>query len=565
MALTTAGAAAYAADAPAQSAAPASSASEAYAKYKLTDLLDVEIKSVLSEYVTGGTRVGVVVRMTNKGTQITRVPDTYELRIKTSDGVEYTLQPSATNPRSIQPKTTQELSYMSVIDRTDTFSLTEVNWTDVDVYVYPKLETRILTVPVTDQTWKGSDTEITDKSMVKKWGETFKVLPFISPLEYTPVNINKEITDKGANYTVQLLVKNPGSQRETVPDFNIDGKTEVKVFSGKRAEQESIVLEAQEEKYIHYVISTELDSELTSLNVLTPEKFAQSGSNSVVSYNVGRVNIILPSDKSAAASSFEPYVMGKPMQFDRVSDVIHPDMEVSMVEFRMSDNEDEGSKNMTAKFKLTNKSDRPMAVPVFQADLQSADGYLYSGNRQNVTTTQVLPNSSLVIGYSFTLPVSETGQGLAIKIQDVTTAAPYKSTIAAYGVTLQEGMDDKQFTLYPFDVKVDYYTVQPLFNRLGNMTYSYKLRFDLTINRDPQVQVDAGFSKLQFEAYDTLNRLVATKQASLIGTGKLVTGENNIMLEGTTEQMERPITVKLYEVFTTPAGESKRLLGVYKS
>jgi hypothetical protein len=566
----TSGITVYASDVPAQDASASVNATDGVLKkYQLTDQLEVEIKSILNERVLDGTRIGVVVRMKNNAAQVTRVPDTYELRVKTTDGIEYTLLPSATNPRSIQPKATQELSYMSVIDRYDTVSLSEINWTDVDVYVYPKKETVVLAVPVEGQTWKGSDTVITDKSMLKKWGETFQVLPFISPLEYTPVGINREITAQGVTYVVKLLVKNPAEQRETVPEFNIDGRSENKVFSGKRAEQGAVTLEAKEQKYIHYVIDADLDAKLTSLNILTPEKFTQagtSGAGTVINYNVGRVSVLLPTESEKGTASMESYVMGTPMKFDPLSDVIHPDMEVSMVEFRMSDNEDEGSKNVTAKFKLTNKSDRPMAVPAFQVDLQSTDGYVYAGSRQNVTTQFILPNSSLVVGYSFTLPASETGQGLGIKIQDATTVAPYKSTIAEYSVALQEGIDDKTFTIYPFNVTVDYYTITPMFNRLGNsLTYSYKMRFDIDIKRDPQVQVDAGFSKLQFEAYDGLDRLIGTAQAGFIGTNKLVSGENNIFINGTTEQLERPITVKLYEVFTTPAGESKRLLGVYKS
>ncbi|UUZ85715.1 hypothetical protein LJK88_20755 [Paenibacillus sp. P26] len=535
--------------------------------YKLTDALEVEVKSVLSEHVLDGTRIGVVVRMKNNSTSITRVPDTYEVRVKTSEGVEYTLQPSASNVKSIQPKSNSELSYMSVIDRTDEIKLSEVNWTDVDYYVYPKKETVIVTAPITGQVWKGGDAPITDPSAVKKWSESFKIPSLLSPVQYTPVSISKESTEKGNVVVVQLLAYNPGDQRETPPDFLIDGRTDGKVFSGKRVEEGTVVLEAKEEKYIHYAIPVESDTVLTSLNLLTQEKFAQAGQGqgaaaSLVNYNVGRLNILLPSQQSGMG--YEPYVYGTPMKFDKRSELIHPDIDVSLAEFTMQDNVEEGSKNVSAKFKLQNKSDRPLAIPVFQTDLVSSDGYTYSGARQTMTTPTVLPNSSITVSYSFTVPASETGKGLALKIQDAVTAAPYKTTIAAYAVELQPVSTNDQFNVYPFSIKVTDWDVSGNFNKMGTLEYMYKTKFFLDIKRDEQVQVDQNFSRLRFELYDSVDRLIGTSDKSFIGPSRLVTGENNIQFTGTSEQFEHPLTIRVYEVFTTAGGDAKRLLGVFK-
>lgn len=537
----------------------------AAASYTLTDSLSVEIKSVLNERVLEGTRIGVVVRMKNNSGAITRVPE-YELRVKTSDGTEYTLQPSGSNPKAIQPRTNTELSYMSVIDRTDAVTLSEVNWTDVDYYVYPKAETLIVAIPVAGQSWKGSDMKITDPMSVKKWGETFKISSIISPLEYTPVSIEKEMTDKGTVQVVQLLVTNPSDGRETLPDFTLDGKSETQVYTGKKVEQGEIVLEASEKKYIHFAISTDNDTVLSSINLLTPEKFTQAGNGAqptLVNYNVGRLNILLPD--SSRGTTYPIYQMGSAMKFDSLSDLIHPNMQVSMVELHMDTNEEEGSKNVTAKFKLSNNSDMPIAVPEFQTDLVSADGFTYSGNRQSITTKSVLPNSSLVVSYSYTLPTSEQGKGLALKVLDNQKAAPYKTTIASYNVVLQPDEPENEFKVYPFAAKVKYWTITPIFNRLGNsLTYSYKARFDLELTRDEQIQVDPSFSKLQFELYDSVGRLIGTTTGKFVGAGRLVTGENNIIFESTTEQLERPLTIRVYELFTTQAGDSKRLLGIYK-
>ncbi|WP_240414182.1 hypothetical protein [Paenibacillus periandrae] len=612
--------------------AGAKSGTTAAVTYQLTNSLSVDIKTVLNERVDGGTRVGVVVRMKNTGAAIARVPE-YELRVKTIEGVEYILQSSASNPRSIQPKATTELSYLAVIDRTDTVTLSEANWTDVDYYVYPKTETRILAVPISGQSWKGSDMKITDPASVKKWGDTFKIPSLTSPLEYTPVSIDKEITDKGTIQVLQLLVRNPTDQRETLPEFIIDGKTSSKVFEGqkvpedaaapttavtgqqvpvtvntgnsasegttgaegtgastdnptattsssdattsdngqaqsyygKKVEQGEVILEAREQKYIHFAISTNNDTILSSINVLTPEKFSQAsatGVPTVVTYNVGRLNILLPS--TAARVAYPAYKLGNPMAFDSLSELIHPNLEVSVVEFHMDDNTDEGSKNVTSKFKIFNRSDIPMAVPVFQTELLSTDGYTYSGNRQTVSTQRILPNSGLVVSYSYTLPQSESGKDLVLKINDMVKAAPYKTNIAAYSMEIQPAETEEKFSVYPFDAKVTYWTISPIYNRTGNNSYSYKTRFNLDLTRQEQIQIDASFSKLQFELYDSADRLIGTVSGSFIGTNRLVSGENNLIFDATTEQLDRPLTIRLYESFTTPAGVSKRLLGVYK-
>ncbi|TDF96801.1 hypothetical protein E1757_16125 [Paenibacillus piri] len=594
--------------------------SAAAVSYPLNDTLSVELKTVLNEHVLGGTRLGVVVRMNNNGAAVARVPE-YEVRMKTNDGVEYTLQASAANPKSIQPKAKTELSYLAVVDRTDTVTLAEVNWTDVDYYVYPKKETLMVAVPISDQAWKGADAPITNPAMIKKWGETFTIPSLLSPLQFQPLSIDKEVTEKGTVQVVQLLVTNPTGQRETLPEFLIDGKSDSQVYagekiaqgaaasavppaageaaggtaaagsadtsgaapaaanaaaaavgatglkkadsqsySGQKMEQGEIILEPKEKKYVHYAIATDNDTALSSLTVLTPEKFAQAGGQQT-SYLVGRLKVLLPDSTARTAAS--SYQIGQTMKFDALSDLIHPNLDVSIVEFHMNDNEDEGSKSVTAKFKLFNKTDQPMAVPVFQTDLVSSDGYTYTGSRQNIAAQRILPNSGVVINYAYTLPASETGSGLIIRVNDTQKAAPYKTTIASYGIGLQQPDTNESFDVYPFEAKVGYWTITPMFNRRGDMTYSYKVRFDLELKRAEQVQLDPSFSKLQFEIYNSTNNLIGATPVSFTGANRLVSGENNIMLNATSEQLERPLTVKLYEVFQTPAGESKRLIGVY--
>ncbi|SDC76607.1 hypothetical protein SAMN02799630_01422 [Paenibacillus sp. UNCCL117] len=539
----------------------AEASTPASVSYKLTDLLDVEIKGALNERIDSGTRLGVTVRMKNNGTAITRVPE-YEVRLQTSEGVEYTLKPSASNAKSLQPKATTELSYLAEIDRTDEITLTQVNWTDVDYYVYPKKETPILGVPIQGEAWKGSDSAITDPTAVKKWSESFKIPGLVSPVQYTPVAINKESTASGTVYVVQLLAYNPTDKRENVPAFDIDGKGGGKVFGGSRVEKDTVVLEGKTEKYIHYAIPTDQDTVLQSLNLLTPETFAEAGAAgvNVTSYKVGRLNILLPGE--APGTSFAAYKLGAPIVFDERSQLINPDLAVSIVEYNMHENTEDGNKNVTAKFKLTNKSSKPIAVPTFQADLVSKDGYEYAGSRQAVQTATVLPNSSLTVSYSFTLPVSEKGDGLVLKVQDAVTAAPYKSTIAAVSTGLQEAKKD-EWSLYPFTVKVNNWTLNSDYGATTNYQYVYRLKLDLAITRDEQVQLDASFPSLLVELYDSYDRLVGTGNATLFGTSRLVNGDNVISLRGASDILDVHHKVRIYETFSTPTGDAKRLLVEY--
>ncbi|MBE1443063.1 hypothetical protein [Paenibacillus sp. OAS669] len=546
----------------AEESTPTAFQNQAATVYPLTDKLEVEVKSILNEHVTGGTRIGVVVRMKNNYTDFVRVPD-YELRVKTSEGIEYTLQPSASNAKAIQSKANTELSYMAVIDRTDDVTLAEVNWTDVDYYVYPKKQTLILTVPITVQPWQGSDMQITDAAAVKKWSDSFKIPSLVSPIQYTPVNITKQTTEKGTVYLVQLLAYNPTDKRETVPEFTIDGKTGAKVYSGKRVEEGSVVLESKEEKYIHFAIPTDQDTVLSSLNLLTSESFTQGqaaagAAPAQVSYTVGRLSILLPTQ--TLGNQYEAYALGNPMKFDSRSELIHPDIQVSVVEFHMYDDDEEGNKKVTAKFSLYNKSDRPIAIPSFDTSLISSEGYEYSGKRQTITESPILPNAGITVNYSYSLPVSESGQGLALKVEDAKTAAPYKTTIGTYSVALQTDKENEtKFNVYPFKFDISHWDVSFQFNS-QTFEYSYKGKFLMDIEREPNVQVDANFSKLQFELYDAAGRLVGTSINSFIGPNRLVTGENNIAFKGTSQQFASPLTLKVFEVYTTANGDAKRLV-----
>ncbi|CAH1218155.1 hypothetical protein PAECIP111891_04703 [Paenibacillus allorhizoplanae] len=564
--LSTASIPAWAADGQNLSGLAAASTDVSYA---LSNKVEVEIKSMLNEHESDSTKLGTVLRIRNTSDKITRVPD-FELRVLMADGIEYTLQPSAKNPKSIQPKSQLELSYLSIVERSDDVDLTTINFIDVDMDVYPKKETTLLTIPVDAGTvWNGSDSTITKSSAILKWGEAFALPSSRSPLGFIPVDIHKEITAKGVSTVVQIQVVNATKERQSVPNFGIDGKSESKVYSGSRAEA-AVTLDPGEKRYIHIVIPTDLDTEFTSLNVVTPESFAVSlgeGKFLEDTYRVGRVNILLPGGAATQGVIPAPeYILGTPVKLDSTNKFIPSNVDVSLVELHVTSNEDDGFNTAVAKFKLTNNSDRPIPIPAIQTELVSLDGYAYGGRRQEATALSVVPNASYVVSYSYALPASETGEGLKMNLysQQMNGDISYKSLLASAKVPVQKNdLTSKILNVYPYDITIKDWTISAIYQ--ANMSYDYKLKLDLSMKPDKNVTVDKFNSKLSFELFDNVGNPVGKSVQALSGEGRLYNGTNTIDLNARSNQLDFPIQVKVYEMFMNENGESvKRLLTTFK-
>ncbi|MEC0229681.1 hypothetical protein [Paenibacillus alba] len=544
-------------------------ATNAVTSYTLTDKVEVEIKSILNEHESDSTKLGAVIRVRNTSGKITRVPD-FELRVHMADGTDYTLQPSAKNVKSIQPKSQQELSYLTVVDGGDDVALTDLSFVDVDLEVYPKKETTLLAVKVDgSNVWNGSDSSITKPAAILKWGEAFALPSLRSPLGFIPIDIHKEITAKGVSTVVQIQVVNPTKERQTVPNFGIDGKTEDRVYSGSRAEA-SVTLEPGEKKYIHIVIPTDLDTEFTSLNVVTPEVFSvAAGEGKFVdnSYHVGRINILLPSGAATQGVIPAPdYALGTPVKLDSTNKFVPSNVDVSLVELHVTSNEDDGFNTAVAKFKLTNNSDRPIPIPAIQTELVSKDGYAYGGKRQAQTAISVVPNASYVVSYSYALPASETGEGLKMNLysQQSSGETTYKSLLATAKVPVQKNdFTGKELDVYPYQITIKDWSISAILQ--AAMIYDYKLKLDLDIKPDKKVTVDKFNSSLSFELFDKVGNPVGKTVQALSGEGRLYNGTNTIDLNARSNQLDFPIQVKIFETFTNEYGEVvKRLLTTFK-
>jgi hypothetical protein len=531
--------------------------------YRLTSSIIAKVSSILNEQTPKGTRVGAVVRLYNEGARIIRVPD-YEVRVKTKEGIEYTLRPSVVNAKAIQPKVTVDLSYMIVVARDDAFSLSTLSWVDVDEYVYPKLEKPVLSIPISSIEWKGENAVLSNPAANKKWGEAFLIPVSSTSIEYKPVSLVEQNTPQGPVTIVGLLATNKSEMKRPLPDFRIDGKSDKIVYNGKRLELVTLMLEPGEQRYLHYAIPTGGRTNLRSLTILSPEDFAVDDQTNI-NYSVGRLNITLPDDSNALRfmNPLAAYEWNKPIQFDPLYKLIQPEVDVSMVALHMHESAGGGIKTAVAKFKLLNRSDHPLPVPHFQAQLMSTGGYQFTGARQSTVVETLTPNISYVVYYSFVLPSSESGEQLVMEILDGETFAPYNIPIAAFRTQARLEQADTTLAFYPFNVKLNNWIVD--MNSApsqGTLPYSYNLRMDLEINPQDDVVVDQSFSKMKVELVDAQGKTIGVKTLSFTGENRLVSGIQTITINS--ERFGSSLSLRIYETMDTPYGEADRLIQTVK-
>jgi len=417
-------------------------------------------------------------------------------------------------------------------------------------------------LPISSMEWQGSFTDFSNPEQIKPWGEPFTLPVLSSYLEFKPVNMFRQQTPEGPATVIGILAENKGTVKETVPDFRMDGKNGQKVYHGKRVEQEAITLDPGEQRYLHYAILTDNHVSLTSLNVLTPEKFV-TANQTVIDYTVGRLNIALPESafRTQSGNRPEPYEPNQIIRFDPLNKMISPEIDVSMVELHMHEGEGAGYKTAIAKFKLHNRSYSPVPVPAFQVALVSPDGYNYLGTRQSKAAENLVPNLSYVVSYSFNVPSSETGERLIMKIMDGQSADPFHVPIAEFVTQTREESGGPDLEFYPFLVKINNWSISAQALFVGELTYSYKLRLDLDIQRQDNVVVDENFSKMKIELVDVFGRIVGSETVPFTGADRLTTGWQTIDFRNVrTEQFDNRFHVYIYESIETPFGEAKRLV-----
>ncbi|WP_207802263.1 S-layer homology domain-containing protein [Paenibacillus xerothermodurans] len=595
--------------------------------YPLNGSISAHIQGVLQEKMVNGWRFGAAVKLTNTSSSTTRIPD-YELRVKASDGMVYTLQASSDNARSIAPQSSVQMNYMAEVDKNTDFDLTNVLWIDVDDEVYPKKETTLADAPVGSLVWHGADAKI-DPALLGSWGAQFSIPGETSALRYSAANLTKQFTGQAPTYIVQLKVENPGQDAATVPDFTLTGKAEGSSFIGKRVEQAPVTLNAGEQKYIHYAITTEPDTELTAFYVLSAHSFLKQGAAQPVPYHTGRIGFTLP-DSDDTGAALPAYRIGATIPIDPLSKAVNPETEVALQELDWFENDGQSYKTAVAKVKFTNRSDTAVPVPQLGAEIVSSQGVSYDGLQGESTITEVLPGMGAVSTYAFVVPKTENSnqftfrlletQGQSAAAQTAQTAqaaqaaqaqpsqqaaaqqgqpgaqaaqaqpsqqaaaqqgqpgaqaAPsqstaqqakptYKTPIAQVNVAITPlNQIGNEYTFYPYKLNLyhhlilSYVTTNPISNTFD---YSYKLELGLDIQTTDAVLADPSNPKILFQLEGPDGKRLGSQTYSLAGDNRLLSGSQSIMFDNAADSLQTPISIKVYEVITTPYGDARRLL-----
>ncbi|NOU95199.1 hypothetical protein GC093_18510 [Paenibacillus sp. LMG 31456] len=544
----------------------------------LTADLNLEVKSLLNEHTYSGTRIAAVVKITNHSDTLVRVPDG-ELRAIMNDDRAFALHPSATNIKAVESSATVELSYMVLLDRKQDFTLNELAWVDINKDVYPKVETTLLSVPVKGLSWKGVDDSLTDPEFLKKWDESFTIPSVASPLIYTPIRLTEERDGTKRVQLLTLRVQNPSDRTEQIPDFTIHGRSDKQIYAGSRADKSVKSLDAGAQKYMYFSIPTDQDTVLTGLNIMTPESYQPAPRSAdaelppLVTYSVGRLQIGLsaaagaqPQPSEQAASK---YSLLQPLAFDPLNVIVDPALAVSVMHAQMFENEGQGFKTAVVKLKLTNSGSKPLTVPDFGTELVSTAGNAYSGKKP-ASKVEVSPNAGLVVAYTFLLPLSEQNNEFTLRVYDDQTAAPYKTVIAHAGLQVERELEVpiNQITLYPYDIDLKGWSVSNyVLNNAAtfSLSYTYKLKLDLDVHSTDNVVTTSALSKLAFELVNTDGKKIASKTVDLTGENRIINGSQIYYLNTLlSEQLEYPLTLKMYEMIDTPSGPARRLLKVLK-
>ncbi|MDF2962342.1 MAG: S-layer protein [Paenibacillus sp.] len=548
--------------------------------YAITDNTRAQVKGVLQEKLANGWRFGAAVELTNTSNSNIRIPD-YELRVKSSDGAVYTLKASTGNAHSIDPQSKVELNYMTEIDKISDVQLTDLLWIDVDLDVYPQKETLLADAPIGSIVWRGADADIQDPSLMGSWGASFTVPGEASALKYSATNLTKQFSGQSPTYIVQVLVENTDSYAVTVPEFTLSGKAEGRSFIGKRVETSPITVNPGEKKYFNFAITTEPDTQLTAFYVLSSHSFLKQGATSPLQYYTGRIGFRTqsPEDMQAALPS---YTIGQPIAIDSLSNAVNPQLAVALQDFDWFENDGQSYKTAVAKLKYTNTSDSSIPVPQLGAEIVSNEGTSYNGVQVPSTVNDVLPGMGAVRSYAFTVPKSVETHSFTLRLleQQVQQAQPaqqgqqqnqqpaYKTPISQVHVAMRAlNPVGNQYSFYPYELTMDNFNITNYStkNAITNAyTYNYKLEMGLTIKTTDQVINDPSNPKLLFQLEGPDGKRLGSKTFPLAGDNRLMNGNQSIMFDSADDTLQSPISIKVYEVVTTPYGEARRLLATLK-
>jgi len=527
--------------------------------HKLTGQLKVGVKSVLNERTPAGTRVAAVVRLYNGGSGVAAIPE-YQVRVSSSEGTLYTLEPSAANPRAVQPRETVELSYMVTVQRSDAFSLMNLSWVSVDEFVYPKKETVVLSVSVRDLEWRGNGVTALKSESVFSWGQSFTLPVGSASIQYTPVQIMKQSTTEGLSTVVRLLAENKGASTEWIPEFTLTGKAGKRHYTAVRAEAGELSVAPGEQRYIHYLLPGDVPDPFSTLTVVTPESF-KTANGDELRYTIGRVQVNVP----PSISSVQPksYKLGDAITLTEGSSLAEAGVELKLVEVQRFEQAGNGYQTAVAKFVVRNTGSRSIAFPSFGAEWETSNGDRYMGVRQNTGWSTLLPKIGYVVSYAFTVPASESGKNAIVHVLD--GGSGFQQEIASVTTSLPASASGSAAAMYPFTLHLKDWSIDSRSEGTTDFVYTYALSLDVSIDRVSDNVVDGKSTRLRAELVDSDSGRVLSSQAiALTGAGRLLNGSQLIAFDAKTEQRISTLAVNLYEVFDTSEGAVERLVKVLK-
>jgi hypothetical protein len=532
--------------------------------YSLTDSIKARVKSVAYERSGDGSRIGTLIRLTNNGSRIARIPD-YELRIQASDGTEYVLSESTANAKAIQPKETVELSYMAQVDTSESIGIASLAWVEIDEYVYPKLETEKLSIPVASIVWQDDGPAGGTGVALKQWGEAFTIPQISGVLAFTGVLVSEEYTAEGPVSIVTLAAKNQGALNQVVPEFRLDGKGEQKLYRGSRIEKDELILGPGETGYIHFAIPREPEIRLKGFILQTEEIFI--GSNQKMTpYSVGWVELAPPEAEDAKAyiAGLAPYRHHDPILFDPVNKLVPKDVDVSLEQLHLLESSEGGYKAVHAKFKLTNKQSYPVPLPDFQADLLTADGNRYAGIRAGNPPRNLLPRLSYMVEYTFVLPDADEAGELAMRLSDSLTLKPYSIPIAEFRTKVLHEHEETAVSIYPYELKFGGWSVRTSSLLVGTeIRYSQEIKLVLKAERSDKVLYDPSQGNLRVELVRKDGSRLGSQLLPLKQDPWALTEERTLLFSDTGDNGGGYL-LHIYESIATPFGTAERLVKTLK-
>lgn len=528
--------------------------------YTLDGSIKAGVESVVYERTGEGSRIGTVVRLTNEGGRIARVPE-YELRVQTENGAEYVLTPSLANPMAIQPKETVELLYIAEIDTVDKIKIASLVWVEIDEYVYPKLEKKKLSIPVASAVWNGGGQSEGGRQVpVKAWGDVVSLPQVSGQLSYKGVRVSEEHTSSGTVTLLRLEVENKGTLRRALPQFRLDGMNEQKLYKGSRVEKDPLFLEPGEKGYVHFAIKSDRKVSLQKVLLQSEETFLGENEKKIP-YVVGWLEMTLPAVSGTA--DFVPYTLHTPIAFDPVNTLVPKDVDVSLEQLHLLESSVDGYKAVNAKFKLTNKQDQPVPLPNFQAELLSADGSRYAGAQTAGSSTTLPPRLSYMAEYTFVLPEADAERDVKLILSDALSLEPYKLPIAQIRTKVQHEDTDGTVSIYPYNLTFEGADIRSSIKLVnGDFVNTYEVnlhvkadRMDQTLHEPNQGQLRVELIGRKGEERRRLgSQMVPLKPDPWSGKGV------HTLLFPETSNFGGLTSLNIYESVTTPFGTAERLV-----